>query len=364
MTFIYKDIKRNIAFIKHNNRGSNMKQLPEVNASFENLYGILIAPIQSLLLLAGIKLGVFNHLSEPKTAETVAAAIGTHPGNTRLFLDGLAACDLITKKDGTYRNAAIAQEFLVEGSQTYLGELLTFQTRISLYAGLDDLPKLVREGPPPPTPEMDMGSGEMWAQFAKSMANSERAGAAQQAARIVSELPEFPAFKKMLDLGGGPGLIGTAIVASHPGMSGVVFDQPAVVKVAQTFIEEYGMGGRMEVMGGDYMTDPIGEGYDLIWAKNALNFARDDMDSMIAKIYAALNPGGVFISCSEGLTHERTKPDAMVLSMISLSLMGQDMCFNQGEIADSMLRVGFRSVRSRTLETDWGPMDLDVGRRG
>jgi hypothetical protein len=46
-------------------------------------------------------------------------------------------------------------------------------------------------------------------------------------------------------------------------MSGVIFDQPDVVKVAQAFIEEYGINGRMEVMGGDYMTDPIGDGYDL-----------------------------------------------------------------------------------------------------
>ncbi len=315
-----------------------MKQLPEVNASFENLYEILIAPIQSSLLLAGIELRVFKHLSEPKTADAVAETLKSHPENTRLFLDGLAACDLVTKKDGTYQNTTTAQEFLVEGSPTYLGELFTLQTQMSMYAGLDDLPELVRKGPPPPTPEMDMASGEMWAQFAASMANSERAGAAQQAARIVSELPEFPTLKKMLDLGGGPGLIGTAIVASHPDMAGVIFDQPTVANVAQAFVEEYGMGGRMEVMGGDYMTDPIGEDYDLIWAKNTLNFARDDMDSMTAKIYDSLSPGGVFISFCEGLTHERTKTDAMVLSMISLSLMGQDMCFDQGEITDSMLR--------------------------
>jgi hypothetical protein len=340
-----------------------MKQLPEVNTSFENLYEMLLGPIQSKLMLTGIEMKVFNHLSEPKSADAVAEAIGSHPQNTRLFLDGLAACDLVTKKDGTYRNTTIAQEFLVEGSQTYLGELFTFQTQISMYASLNDLPKLVQEGPPPPTPEIDMASGEMWAQFAISMANSERAGAAQQAARIISELPEFPAFKNMLDLGGGPGLIGTAIVASHPGMSGVIFDQPAVVKVAQTFVREYGLEDRMEVMGGDYTTDPIGEGYDLIWTKNTLNFARDDMDSMVAKIYDALSPGGVFISCAEGLTHERTKPDKHVLSMISLSLMGQDMCFDQGEIADSMLRIGFRSIRSRMLVTDWGPMDLDIGRK-
>ena len=340
-----------------------MKQLPEVNASFENLYGILIAPVRSKLLLAGIELGVFNHLSEPKTAETVAAAIDSHPENTRLFLDGLAACDLVTKKDGTYRNTTTAQEFLVEGGPTYIGELFTFQTQMSMYAGINDLPKLVREGPPPPSPEMDMASGEMWAQFAKSMANSERAGAAQQAVRIVSDLPEFPTFKRMLDLGGGPGLLGIAIVAAHPSMSGIIFDQPAVAKVAQAFVREYGLDDRMEVMSGDYLTDPIGEGYDLIWASATLNFARDDLDSMVAKIYDSLSTGGVFISCSEGLTHERTKPDNHVLSMISMSLLGQDMCFDQGEIAETMLRVGFRSVRSRALETDWGLMDLDIGRK-
>ncbi len=65
------------------NKGDKiMKQLPEVNASFENLYGILIAPIQSLLLLAGIELGVFNHLSHPRSSDAVAESLKSHPENT------------------------------------------------------------------------------------------------------------------------------------------------------------------------------------------------------------------------------------------------------------------------------------------
>jgi hypothetical protein len=63
------------------------------------------------------------------------------------------------------------------------------------------------------------------------------------------------------------------------------------------------------------------------------------------------------------LPEERNKPDNYMLSMISIALMGQDMCFHQGEIADSMLRVGFRSVCSRTPGADWGQMDLDIGRK-
>jgi O-methyltransferase. len=231
------------------------------------------------------------------------------------------------------------------------------------FFALDDLPKLVKEGPPPPSPEVDMTSEQTWAQFAVTMANSERSGPAQQAAKIASGLPEFPSFKKMLDLGGGPGLVGIAIVASHPEMKGVIFDRPAIIKVAETFIKEHEMEDRMEVLCGDFISDPIGEGYDLIWASSSLSLAKNDMDSLMKKIYDALNPGGVFLVLHEGLTYERTKPADMVLSMLSMALTGEDMRFDQGFIADSMLRVGFKSVHSRTLDTDWGPMDLDIARK-
>ena len=339
-----------------------MIQLPEVNASFKEFYQMLIGPVKSKLLLTGIELGGFNQLSEPKSADAVAQAIGAHAENTRLFLDGLAASDLVLKKNGLYENAPGTQSFLVEGNSTFLGQMFSLQAQMWCGA-LNDLPKLVKEGPPPPSPEADMYGEEMWAQFAVSMANYERAGVAQQAVELVSELPEFPGFKKMLDLAGGPGLVGIAIVASHPSMKGVIFDRPAVTKIAETFIKEYEMQSRIQVLSGDYNHDSIGEGYDLIWASNALNFARHDMDALMSKVYHALNPGGVFISLCEGLTHERTKPDFVVISMLPMALVGQDMCFDQGEIADSMLRAGFKSVRSRTLESPWGTADLDIGRK-
>ena len=339
-----------------------MKNLPEVNESFEELYRMLIAPIKSKLLLTGIELGVFNQLSEPKPAEAVADAIGSHPENTRLFLDGLAASDLTEKRNGLYQNTPVTQTFLVEGRSTFLGQMFTLQAQMWDPA-LNDMSRLVKEGAPRHSPDADMGSEEMWAQFAAFMANYERAGVAQQAVEIVSELPEFSSFRKMLDLGGGPGVTGIAIVGAHPSMKGVIFDRPAIIKVAETFIKEYEMEDRMDVLSGDYTTDSIGAGYDLIWASNTLNFAKNDLDSLMKKIYDALNSGGVFISFCEGLTNERTKTDFVVLSMMSIALMGQDMCFDQGEIADSMLRVGFQSVRSRTLDAPWGTADLDIGRK-
>ena len=87
------------------------------------------------------------------------------------------------------------------------------------------------------------------------------------------------------------------------------------------------------------------------------------MDSFLTKIFDALNPNGVFITLSDGLADERTKPELMVTGWLPMALTGQDMGFDQGFIADSMLRVGFRLLRSRTQEMPMGPMDLNVGRK-
>ncbi|MFV9644892.1 MAG: methyltransferase [Desulfobacterales bacterium] len=338
-----------------------MKKLPIVHMSFEDLYGMLIGPIKSKLLLTGIEMKIFNYMGEPRSADALAEAIGAHPVSTKLFLDGLAASELVLKKKGLYQNAPVSQIFLVEKTPTYLGQVFTFWNEMWNPA-LNDLPRLVREGPPTPSPETDMGSEEICVQAA-FLANYERAGIAQQMAEIVSGLPEFPLFRRMLDLGGGPGIIGIAIVSAHPTIKGVIFDRPAVVKVTRSFIKEYEMEDRIEVLGGDFNHDSIGEGYDLIWASSTLYFAKKDIDSILKKIYDALNPKGLFISLHEGLIFERTKPDIMALSWMPTALMGQHLGFDQGVIADSMLRVGFKSVRSRTLDTPIGPMDLDIGRK-
>ena len=340
-----------------------MNKFPEINVSFNELYRILSGPIQSKLLLTGIELKVFNHLSEPRSSDDVAKALETHPENTRLFLDGLSASNLVVKNKGLYQNTTVTQASLVEESPTFIGKMFTLMSHMQDDA-IADLPKLAKEGPPLPSKETDMGSEEIWVRYAASMANYQRAGSAQQAVEIVSGLPEFQSFGEMLDLGGGPGLIGIAIVAAHPTMKGVIFDKPSVVNVAERFIKEYEMEDRMAVMGGDYTSDSIGDGYDLIWASATLNFARHDLDTPIKKIYDALNPDGVFVSLSDGLTCERTKPENYVLSTLPSTLMGQDMGIDQGVIADSMLHVGFKSIRSRTIDTSMMPMDLDIGRKG
>jgi len=332
-----------------------MMKFPEVHQSYEDLVKILLTSLRSKLLLTGIELKVFNQLSEPRSADSVAQALGTHPRNTEVFLDGLTAIDLLQKNNGMYSNSPVTQAFLVEESSTYVGSLLEL---LHSQASLENLSQLIKEGPQP-TPEMTF-SEEM---FAQELASNELAGDAPIMTEVISKLSEFPSFQKMLDLGGGPGLIGMSIVAKHPSMKGVIFDLPPMVKAAEGFIKKFGMEDRMSVLGGDGFRDSIGEGYDLVIMCSSIQGYKDKLDALAKKVYDALNSDGVFISYFYGLTHERTKPEICVLSLLSTAMAGQDTEFDQGFVADAMLRVGFKSVRSRTLNASMGPMELDIARK-
>ena len=72
-------------------------------------------------------------------------------------------------------------------------------------------------------------------------ASGGRSGTAEQMAAVLAALPEFPAMRKMLDLGGGHGLFAQAFVRAHPSMTAIIFDRAPVLTVAEEFIRENGM---------------------------------------------------------------------------------------------------------------------------
>jgi SAM-dependent methyltransferase len=328
---------------------------------FSILYDMLNAPILWGLLKAALELELFFLLDRPRSTGEVAGELGSHPGNTGVLLDGLTAAGLLEKDQGQYRNTPVAQRYLVGGGPCDLGPMLFNLARMR-HAGLDSLAELVRQGPAAAREGTDLKQQDTWSKATAFLANYHRAGIGEDARRIVSALPEYPGMKKMLDLGGGPGLIGMTIVKSHPSLRGVLFDLPPVVAAAGPHIAQMGLQDRMEVLAGDYNEDPIGQGYDLVWASLNLYYARENLEGLMEKIRQALNPGGVMVSYHEGLTHQRTAPACHVIGRIAPAFRGQDLSFDQGQIAEAMLAAGFRSVRSRTLETSNGPIDLDIAR--
>lgn len=81
------------------------------------------------------------------------------------------------------------------------------------------------------------------------------------------------------------------------------------------------------------------------------------------KLLDALNPGGVFVSLHEGLNRERTAPEKVVISRLSLALEGQDVSFEEGRIARLALEAGFASLERRTINMLFGENEVAILRK-
>ena len=335
-----------------------MSFLPDFDMNYTELYDLVYQSVQGRILMTALELKVFDHLTIPTTAAELADAVNIPEPRCRVFLDGLASCGFVQKKQDSYVNTTQSKRFLASSGEAYMGDLLLGSWDM-MVEPLASLTQMLEQGFEP-SGENHAGSEKVWAEMARANAQYARAGLAQLAVEQLSPLPGFNSMRKMLDLGGGPGLVALALAEANPNMKAVVLDQPAVVKVAQEYIERYGFSERVCVLGADYSKDDIGHDYDLVWASATLNFFRDELPVIFEKVYQAMSPGGVFACFQDGLTHQGTKPKEMILSGFSVLLRGEMYAFHQGEIADAMLDAGFSKVRSRTLNTDCGPMDLDL----
>lgn len=337
-----------------------MKPFPNTKHPFSRLFEMNQGTFYSKLLHEAIVMGIFDHLEQETTSPEVAGRLETHPENTGYFMDGLVSIGLVEKQGGKYQNAGISQEYLVKGSESYLGDYLLYHDQWNTPL-LENMGQVLRDGPPNQVKGAD--DEAIWAQGAYAMANYQRACTGPLLSGIVSDLPESLSFRRMLDLGGGPGLNALAILTAHPGMEGTLFDRPAVIRVAREYIQKYDMEQRLAVMEGDFRTDSLGDGYDLVLASACLNFVKEEMVSMVKKIYNALNSGGVFVSLHDGLTHGRTRPESIALSWLPVSMMWQDLGLDRGVIAGAMVKAGFKRVSSRSVSYGFGAMDLDIGRK-
>ena len=206
-----------------------MKKLPENPIDWSRYPQLVNSGQQSKLLEAALKLRIFDYI-EHETAGEIAEKAGFHPRNTELFLNALAAMDVIVKKDGVFSHTNQSAAYLDSRQPTYLGDYLLHTMDFQKMLG-KNIETLVRQGPP--TGVLDMKDGSMWARSARCAAAYQFNGEAQRMAEIVKNLPEFPTMKRMLDIGGGSGFYTIAIVQAHPTMEGVILEQPAVADVAR-----------------------------------------------------------------------------------------------------------------------------------
>jgi demethylspheroidene O-methyltransferase len=148
---------------------------------------------------------------------------------------------------------------------------------------------------------------------------------------------------RLLDVGGGDGLLAARLLSSDPRLCADVYNLAAVRPLVEQRMLEPGMAGRLGFVAGDFCAQPLPTGYDAISFVRVLHDWPDETARMLLeKAYAALPSGGRVIVCEEFRT-----PDRLAIQFFwSYFLIGVDSCVSRLREADLYLdalrAIGFR----------------------
>ena len=350
----------------------NLEQTHELRRWWD----LAVAPVQAEGLRLAVELGVLDALFEPAGAATLAQRLQLHPVGTAHLLELLWSMGVLEREgdgrdhdegqvddDGatddkpTYRLEAGVRTYLGHGSELSCAKAWLFRLR-SMRGFVDSLGEHVRHGPGVPKLPLSAdhgpsGGAAQWAAAARvQIAQEQRAVTAPAAVEVMARLPEFQRAQRLLDLGGGPGLVAIALAERRPDLQGVVFDFPETVAVAAENIMARGLGHRLSTRGGSLAADDIGSDHDLIWCSSVLHFV-PDIESALRKILAALRPGGVLVAVHAELPEEQGGARSVVPWYLPLRMLGRHVT-HEGELAAAMARVGF--VRIEQFASGQFPM--------
>jgi hypothetical protein len=264
---------------------------------------------QLLYVAAELDLGTLLSAG-PRTASDLAGLTGTDRDALARVLRGLAAEDVFAEgDDGSF-------------SLTPLGECLvplrgaTLARGAVYYESAAGLLETVRRGGTsfehvhgaPFFDHLDRHP-ELDAAFHGSMA-----GRAEQEARDVVASYDFSGLRRLVDVGGGPGVLLGAILAATPDLRGVLMDREGVVPVARERLDASGVGDRAECVVGDFFTS-VPAGGDAYLLSRVLH---DWDDGDAARILATCRAGmadGTRLLVVEAILPRRARDNPAVIRM-------------------------------------------------
>jgi (2Fe-2S) ferredoxin/predicted O-methyltransferase YrrM len=306
---------------------------------------------ESRVILTALELDLFTAIGSGATAAQTAAAAGTEARATEMLLNALASLDLVRKQGAVFHNAPLAARFLAAGSPDSARMAMLHTAR--LWHRWSGLTECVRTGTATPD-ERDAGSTEA---FIAAMHNNARQRAAQLAQAAAAGA------SRMLDVGGGSGAYSIAFAQANPQLRAEVFDQPAVLAIAERHIREAGLEERISTRVGDLRTDEFGGGYDLVLISAICHMLGEEENrDLLARASRALAPGGRAVIQDFLLRADKTGPRSGALFSLNMLVNTEGgASYSEDEYTAWLREAGFGEVRRVPLP---GPAGVLIAMRG
>jgi hypothetical protein len=155
---------------------------------------------------------------------------------------------------------------------------------------------------------------------------------------------DFSGIRTLADIGGSQGFILSLVLPKYPDMRGILFDLPAVVKGASSFIKMYGLEGRIDVRSGNFF-ESIPSGADAYLLKHILHdWGDEDCLRILNNVYAVAEPGTklLVVDTVIGASNEHEFGKILDIQML-VHLPGKER--TQAEWKELLHAAGFQLTR-------------------
>jgi hypothetical protein len=295
------------------------------------------------LLAVAARLGVADVLAAgPLTGAEVAAEVGAAAGPMTRVLRGLALDGVLDERpDGRFALTEVGAALRdgVPGSMrgpAIVRGGLYFPAAAGLFeAVVDGSTAFERAYGMPFFDHLDRHPGHA-AEFQDSMA-----GRAGQEAGAVVRAYDFSGIDLLVDVGGGPAVLLSAILRSFPGLRGVLVDREPVLAGARARLAAEGVAERAECVAGDFFAAlPAGAGAYLL--SRVLHDWDDAGALRILSVCRAAMPATGRLLIVEAILPERAVelPEAIRMDLHMLMLLGA-MERTEAQFSDLLRAGGF-----------------------
>ena len=306
---------------------------------------------KSRILLSGFELDVFTNIDESGTTNNqLSDKLNLDEHACERLLNALASLDFLKKQNNRFFNTPESFTFLSKKSPEYLGGLGHTN---HLWNTWSNLSKVVKTGVAAHPDEINVRGDEWLSSFISAMHDRAIKQAPQQLANI-----DLSGVKFLLDVGGGSGAYSMEFVSRKPDIKATVFDLPNVVPITNQYIDKAGFSGKIITVTGDYTTDELPAGFDLVFLSAIIHSNSLEVNrKLIKKCFAALKENGRIIIQDWIMNNERTQPTSGAIFAINM-LVGTEAgdCYTEQEVAEMLTVAGFKNSSRIEFESGLSQM--------
>jgi demethylspheroidene O-methyltransferase len=311
------------------------------------LFDLCAGFVYSQILLACVRLHVFDALREgPRSLADLADLLSLPPADASRLLEAATALRLLDRRRPDHYGLGTLGAALVGNP----GVTAMIEHHTLLYADLRDPVALLRRQ------QRDTALGQLWpyaaaakpadlpaddvAAYSNLMAASQPLVAAD-----VLKAYRLERHRCLLDLGGGDGIFLIQAATATPGLNLILFDVPAVAERARTRLAEAGLASRAEIFGGDFRTDQLPDGADIVSLVRVIHDHDDDAAlAILSAAWHALPPGGTLL-LAEPMAGTRDAGGVEAYFAFYLLAMGSGRPRRAEELAALVHTAGFTNLR-------------------